>query len=190
MEMIQDEVSSKIVETARKLLDVKHSGLITVRDILNEMQITNRVFYNRFHNMEEVLEILHEEEINKVREGIFKPYEEGEDFEAYCELIALKTLLLSNERQYYMSQFIFFFDSADNRNYEWWSSAIGEIVAKGKEMGYFRPDLDETAFGYGVWCFIRGFNADAVARNIPKNETIRMFRYCFHLILEGAKASS
>lgn len=188
MELIHDEISSQIIETVRQVINERHSGIITVRDILKEMNITNRVFYNRFHNMEEVMEVIHEEEIGKVREAIFTTFNEGDDFEAYVENVALKTLLLSNERQYYMSQYIFLVDSADNRNYEWWSNAIAKIVAKGKELCYFKADLDVEAFGYGCWCFIRGFNADAVARNLSREETIRIFNYCFHLVLIGARA--
>ena len=53
--LISDEMSEEIVRVAEQI--VIHTGAenITVRRILQTMGITNRVFYNRFRNIGEVL---------------------------------------------------------------------------------------------------------------------------------------
>lgn len=51
-----------------------------------------------------------------------------------------------------------------------------------------RADLDEAQSSYAIWCFIRGFNADALGRGIPENEALARFRYGFDLMLSGMRA--
>ena len=46
MELIRDELCEQIVSAAERLAQGKDPGKLTVRDILKEMGITNRVFYN------------------------------------------------------------------------------------------------------------------------------------------------
>ena len=53
---IRDEMSEKIIEVAEQLATTEGAGTLTVRKILQTMDITNRVFYNRFRNIEEVLQ--------------------------------------------------------------------------------------------------------------------------------------
>ena len=50
--LIWDEVSEEILSCAERLARQKHTQKLTVRDVLREMDITNRVFYNRFHNID------------------------------------------------------------------------------------------------------------------------------------------
>ena len=57
--LINDEMSQKIIEHTESLVTLHGSRCITVRKILSEMGITNRVFYNRFHNIDQVLEIVY-----------------------------------------------------------------------------------------------------------------------------------
>ena len=74
MEMIRDEICDQIILSAKRIAQQKSAGKITVRDILNDLQLTNRVFYNRFHNIDEVLGILYEETVRKVRERLSTPW--------------------------------------------------------------------------------------------------------------------
>ena len=43
---------------------------VTVSRILSELGITNRVFYNRFHNIDEVLEIVYKNSVFKMHESL------------------------------------------------------------------------------------------------------------------------
>ena len=54
------------------------------------------------------------------------------------------------------------------------------------EKGYIKQ-VDSDVLSYSIWCFCRGYNADAVGRNIPKDEAVKNFRYSFGIILEGLK---
>ena len=49
--LITDEMSFKIIETTENLVTTNGARNINVRQILKELEITNRVFYNRFHNI-------------------------------------------------------------------------------------------------------------------------------------------
>ena len=60
--LIWDVVSEEILACAERLAKQKHTQKLTVRDVLREMDITNRVFYNRFHNIDEVLELVYQKD--------------------------------------------------------------------------------------------------------------------------------
>ena len=73
--LITDEMSFKIIETAENLVTANGARNINVRQILKELEITNRVFYNRFHNIKEVLDIIYKNTIMKRRESIPENFE-------------------------------------------------------------------------------------------------------------------
>lgn len=187
MEMIRDEICDQIILSAKRIVREKSAGKITVRDILNDLQLTNRVFYNRFHNIDEVLEILYKETVNKVRESLATPWTGKGDFGEHILKVASGTLILTYESRQYMGSYVFEADSVKNTNFEWWSQEIRKLIGIGKEIGYLKEGLDEEAISYSIWCFIRGFNADALARNLPQEEALRLFRYGFGLLLDGLK---
>ena len=57
-----------------------------------------------------------------------------------------------------------------------------------EKIGYFREELDEDAVSYSIWCFIRGFAADAIARKLPRETAVNQFAYGFGCFLKGLKA--
>lgn len=188
MSIIQDEISNEIIDAARKLSKEKSIGKITVRDILKELNITNRVFYNRFHNINEILEILYNETINKVRESLSIPWDQKTDFGEHISTVATRTLILNYESRKNISQYIFETDSSSSTNYEWWINEIKQLIQTGKEINYIKRDLNDDAICYSIWCFIRGFNADALARNLPRDEAVKNFKYGFGCFINGIKA--
>ena len=56
-----------------------------------------------------------------------------------------------------------------------------------KSRGYIR-DVDTDIMSYAIWCFIRGFNADALGRQLPVEEAARSFQYSFNILLDGLRA--
>ena len=62
-DLIVDEMSQKIIDVASYLATTEGAHNVNVRKILNHLGITNRVFYNRFHNIEEVLNIIPEKNL-------------------------------------------------------------------------------------------------------------------------------
>ncbi len=184
--MICDEMTEQIIETAEKLAVSYGANSITVRKILEELGITNRVFYNRFHNITEVLDIVYENMVHKIREGItakFSP--EGNFFGQVTDIVA-DTLVMSYEIKMNFNYYIFENDSVSNENYEWWKTEIKRIIEFGISHGYLR-ELDTEKMSYAIWCFIRGYNADALGRKIPREEAVGNFKYCFNILLDGMK---
>lgn len=189
MELIKDNMSEVIVETANRIATAEGAENVNVRRILTELGITNRVFYNRFRNVEEVLDIIYEKTVLKIRESLKLAYDGEKDFfEAIIEVVS-NTLIMSYENKMNFNQYVFMSDSMSPKNYEWWKTEIEKIIEYAKEKNYIRQ-LDTHVMSYSIWCFIRGYNADALGRKIPLDEAVANFRYSFSVLLDGMKSGA
>ena len=56
--LIHDEMSQKIIDAVEEIAMEGGAATLTVRQILRKLDISNRVFYNRFPNIESVLDIV------------------------------------------------------------------------------------------------------------------------------------
>lgn len=186
-ELISDEMSESIIETAEKLAMDSGADNVNVRAILRELNITNRVFYNRFHNIGEVLGIVYRNMTLRIRESIIAKFDPEDDYFGQIIDIVVNTLVMSYETKMKFNQYIFESDSVSGGNYEWWKSEIKKLIEFGKSRKYLR-DVDSDAMGYAIWCFIRGYNADAVGRKLPREEAVKNFRYSFGVLLDGMRA--
>lgn len=185
--LIRDDMSNSIVAVAEKIAISSGAGEVTVRKILQNLGITNRVFYNRFHNIEEVLNIVYEDMVLKVRESISAEFDpDGDFFQQVIDRVA-NTLVISYEVKMNFNYYIFATDSVSCDNYRWWKAEIEKLIEFGKSRGYVK-DVDTEIMSYAIWCFIRGYNADALGRKIPKDEAVSNFKYCFGVLLDGMKA--
>ena len=185
--LISDEMSQKIVFAAEKLAVEFGAENVSVRRILQELGITNRVFYNRFRNVDEVLNIVYENTVIKIRSSIASKFDPEGDFFAQVIDIVAKTLVMSYENKMNFNQYVFQSDSISNKNYEWWKSEIRRLIEFGKSKGCIK-DVDTEIMCYAIWCFIRGYNADAVGRKLPMDVAVKNFRYSFGVLLDGMKA--
>lgn len=186
-ELISDEMSEMIVDTAEKIAMSLGAEKVTVRKILRTLGITNRVFYNRFHNIEQVLNIVYENTVVKIRESISSEFDpDGDFFEQVIDIVA-NTLVMSYDIKMNFNHYVFENDSVSNRNFEWWNGEIKKLIEFGKSRGYVK-DIDTEIMSYAIWCFIRGYNADALGRKIPKDTAVANFKYCFGVLLDGMKA--
>lgn len=184
--LIYDEMSEQIIEATERLTLVEKAHDINVRKILKHLDITNRVFYNRFHNIQEVLDIISERSILKVRESLKFHFDEEKDFFEQIMDEVEKTLIISYETRMNFAHYVFENDSVTDSNYQWWIEEIKKILNYAIEKGYIKKvDTDMTS--YAIWCFIRGFNADAIGRKLSLNEAIKRYRYGFKFILDGLK---
>jgi len=184
--LISDEMSDRIIESANRLVAAEGPHNITVRMILQDLDITNRVFYNRFHNINEVLEILSYNTVMKVRESLRFKFDEKRDFFEQIMEVVERTLILSYETRMKFAHYVFENDTTTNDNYEWWTREIKIILDYAIEKNYIK-DIDIDMASYAIWCFIRGFNADAIGRNVPLDEALKKYRYGFSFILEGLR---
>ena len=184
--LIADEMSERIVRAAEQLATAEGANTVTVRKILQALGITNRVFYNRFRNVDEVLEIVYRDMIVKVRRDIVSAYDEKQDFFEYVKDVVEKSLLISYDTKMRFNQFMFESDSISTTNYAWWTGEIKKLIDYAKAHDLIR-DVDSDVMSYSIWCFCRGYNADAVGRQIPREEAVKNFRYSFGFLLDGLK---
>lgn len=185
-ELISDEMSKRIVETAESIVTSQGAHVLTVRKILTTLGITNRVFYNRFHNIDDVLNVVYKNTIMKIRATLTSQLDSEKDFfEQVIDLVE-KSLVISYETKMQFNHYVFENDSVSDSNYEWWTSEIKKIIEYAMERNLIKV-VDSEIMSYSIWCFCRGFNADAVGRNLPKEEAIKRFRYSFSFLLEGLK---
>lgn len=187
--LITDEMSFKIIETTENLVTANGARNINVRQILKELEITNRVFYNRFHNIKEVLDIIYKNTIMKIRESIPETFEANtkEEFFEKVTDIVVSSLMSSYDYKMKFNQYIFENDSLSNSNTKWWCDKIKFLLDYAMEKGYVKQ-LDSKILSYSIWCFVRGYNADAVGRNLPREEAVEIFKYSFNFLLEGIKS--
>jgi len=185
-ELIYDEMSEKIIDTTAKLVTTNGAHSISVRKVLKELSITNRVFYNRFHNIEEVLGIVSQNSIIEVRKSLDFTFDENRDFFEQVMEEVEKTLLISYETRMNFAHYVFENDSNTSSNYNWWTEEIKKILKYAKDRDLI-IDVDSDMASYAIWCFIRGFNTDAIGRKIPLDEALKKYRYGFSFILNGLK---
>ena len=188
-EMIMDAMSDRIIEAAERIATAEGAQTVTVRKILKELGITNRVFYNRFRNIDEVLAIVYKSMIVKIRGNILAEYDEKRDFFEYVLDVIERSLIITYDIKMHFNQYAFENDSLTESNYAFWTDEIKKLIDSAKERGLI-ADVDSEVMSYSIWCFCRGYNADAAGRNLPKDEAIRNFRYSFGFLLEGMKKRS
>lgn len=184
--LIVDDVSDMIAETAERIVTAQGANNLTVTKILVEMGITNRVFYNRFHNINEVLDIVYRNMIVKIRQEIREEFADDNDFFSYVIDLVANSLIMSYDNKMKFNQYFFESDSLSQANYIWWTESIKKLIDYAKEHKYIK-DVDSEIMSYSIWCFCRGYNADAVGRGLPKEEAAENFRYSFGFLLEGLK---
>ena len=187
-QLIHDEMREKIVQTAAALALNQGAGEVTVRKIIRELGVTNRVFYNRFHNVEEVLSLVYQDMAIQMRQSILERFDPAGDYFGQITDIAAGTLKLSYRLKLGMNQYVFIQDSVSAENFLWWRERIQGLIDLGKENRAVRDDLDCDKISYAIWCFIRGYNTDALARGIPEEEAVDGFLYSFGILLDGMRA--
>ena len=183
--IIKDEISNKIIETTAIIIRNEGITKLNVSKILKKLGISNRVFYNRFNNLEEVLEEVYNKIVIQIREKLNHEYDEKQDFFEYLLDLVENSLLLSYELKTQLNLYIFGSDAYSQYNYEWYIDRITKLLNYAKENNLI-IDVDSEVFGYTMWCAIRGYNADAVIR-MEKEEAIKQIRYSFNLLLQGIK---
>ena len=158
---LQDEISTKIINTVTKMVYEGGAANINVQMVLKKLKITNRVFYNRFKNIDEVLLCVSQNLVHKMRQCMLRPYNEKENYHKYLVSLATDVLVKTYEIKKDFSDYMFNNDIVNESNKLWWIDHMIPALEYGVKNGFLKPmDLREMA--YAVWCFCRGFNVDAV----------------------------
>ena len=184
--LIHDEMSEQIILAAQQIATENGTDSITVRQILKALNISNRVFYNRFHNIQEVLDILYTRTIETVRKSMISEIDPSRDFFEQVQDIIAGSLVISYEAKMNFNNYVFESDSLSIENYEWWIEKIGELISYAMANDLI-VEVDKDSLSYGIWCFCRGYNADAVTRGLPKDEALKHFKYVIGFLLDGLK---
>lgn len=187
--LIVDEMSDRIIAVAERMAMTNGAHTVNVRKILLELGITNRVFYNRFRNIEDVLGIVYQRVSEQIRANAsWESNSQEEFFERVTDMVT-NTLIRSYDLKKQFNHYMFENDSRSQNNYEWWKSAIEQMLTYAKKKKYIRADADVDVLSYSLWCFWRGYNADAVSRGIPKEEAIKGCKYSFGILIDGLRAA-
>ena len=173
--LICDDISYEIIAVTERLAVRDGAKNVNVRRVLKEMNVTNRVFYNRFHNIDEVLETIYTRSILKIRTELTADFGSADEFFEYVMKACLHTIVRSYETKMNFNHYIFEHDSLSKSNCDWWTGQIEKVIDIAKEKGFIKK-VDSRKVAYSIWCFIRGFNADAVSRGIPKEEALDYYR--------------
>ncbi len=187
-ELITDAVSDNIIEITEKLVTENGAHSVTASSVIRALGVSNRVFYNRFHNIDEVLKIVYRNLVLRMRKNIQIEFSENEDFFEYAKRIIVNSLTDTYDLKKNFSQYTFEHDSISEDNRIWWTTKIKQLFKYGMDKGLLKKDLDTDTLSYFLWCLCRGCNADAVSRNLTKEEASKCLLEGFNYFVEGVKA--
>lgn len=187
--LIKDSISEEIIDVAESIAIEDGTKSINVRRIISELGVTNRVFYNRFHNIEEVLDVVYQRSADNMHKSFSSDKDIKTDFFGYVTDIVINVLLNTYDIKNRFSQYTFELDSYSQANYIWWTDKIKAIILVGKETGQIK-DIDSDMLSYTLWCFLRGFNADAVNRGLTKEDAISNLKFALNCLFEGIKTTT
>jgi len=181
---IQDEISDRIIEIVARIAADEGAHKVTVKKIISEMGVTNRVFYNRFANCDEVLRIVYKNTVVQMREHIKPEFHDKESFMQFCIQTAVDILMQTYDVKMQFRYYVFEHDSLTEENRLWWADKIKKYYRYAREQGFAR-EVDPDALCYAIWCFCRGYYADAVSRQLAKEDAVRYFTFGFTCFLGG-----
>lgn len=184
---IQDEISEQIIEAAAELAREDGAHQVNVRRIIGRLGVTNRVFYNRFKNCDEVLRIVYRRAVENMRIDIAPDYHDRESFVQYCLDAGTAVLMQTYDVKMQFSRYVFAHDSLTEANRLRWAALVKAFYRTARAQGYVRA-VDADALSEAIWCFSRGYYADAAARGLSKEETERSFRQGFRFLIDGVLA--
>ena len=105
--LIIDEMADKIIETAERMAMTNGAHTVNVRKILLELGITNRVFYNRFRNIEDVLGIVYQKVSEQIRANVAWVSDSQEEFFERVTEMVTDTLIRSYDLKRQFNHYMF-----------------------------------------------------------------------------------
>ncbi len=184
---IQDEITEKILSTAKEIAQTEGMEQLSVKRILAEMKVSNRVFYNRFCNIEDVIEILYERMVFSLRD-ILDPSLLTITESYYKTLVALAVRVVEclYQNNIHFRVRLLSYEASKDSNRNWWITQIQAILRDGISRGLLKP-MDDLSAARGIWCFCLGFNKEALGQNISEEEALISFHASFSILIEGMK---
>lgn len=183
-ERIHDEISEKIIGIVQRIAADEGAHKVTVKKIISELGVTNRVFYNRFANCDEVLRIVYKNAVEHMRETVKPEFHDKDSFLQFCVQTAVNMLMQTYDVKMQFRFYVFEHDSLTEDNRLWWEEKIKKYYQYAREQGFAR-EVDPDALCYAIWCFCRGYYADAISRQLAKEDAVRLFSFGFSCLLGG-----
>lgn len=181
---LQDEISTKIINTVTKMVYEGGAANINVQMVLKKLKITNRVFYNRFKNIDEVLICVSQNLVQKMRQCMLRPYNKKENYHKYLVSLATDVLIKTYEIKKDFSDYMFNNDIVNESNKIWWIDHMIPAIEYGVKNGFLKP-MNIKEMAYAIWCFCRGFNVDAIKSRLELNKALETFTMAFTFLIEG-----
>lgn len=181
---LQDKISQEIIACVGKMVYKQGASDINVSAVLKELKITNRVFYNRFRNIDEVLLIISQKIVKEMRQSILQPYDEKYNYHQYLINVATNVLIKTYEVKNNFSDYMFINDILNKVNKEWWIEHIVVPLNYGVKNGFLKP-INTEEISYAIWCFCRGFNVDAIKGQLELKDALRIFTVAFTAFIDG-----
>lgn len=185
-ELICDEISDEIISIAERMAVREGAHNVNVKKIITEMGVTNRVFYNRFHNSDEVLWIVYENAMKKMRSSFNADaaLSSRENIYDFCMKAGVKVLNETYDIKMKFSRYMFEHDSLSQENKNWWLAEIRKIVNYAKENDLI-DNVDTDMLCYTVWGLCRGYTVDAISKKLSKEDAVKYFEFGFGYFLKG-----
>ena len=183
---LDDETTKKIIAAATGIAQQEGIEQVSVKRILSEMGVSNRVFYNRFCNIDELIQILYNELVQEIRSCLKSVKEEGQCYYSYLLELAVAVVRKIYHNNLHFRRHLMSYRASNESNRNWWLSQIQQILQDGINRGLLKP-MDTAAVSYGVWCFCLGFHKEAIGEALDGEEAIAAFSQSFALLIEGMK---
>lgn len=185
---LEDEVSGEIIDCAMDIARENGVAAVTVSEILRKMEITNRVFYNRFKNIDEVIAELYKRVVDEMRICIDTEYDGRENYYEYLIGLAVSVLEKTYETKLHFAGIMKDYDSRAGENRKWWIAHIAPLLEYGMDSGFLKR-ADSKLLAYSIWCYCRGFNASVVGGGLNLGEALESFRLGIRCLIYGLKPS-
>ena len=181
---LEDETSKTIIATAAQIARREGMEELTVKRVLTELKVSNRVFYNRFRNIDDVIQVLYEDLVQEIRSSLEQVQQPAQSYPDYLLELAVAAVEKIYQNTLHFKQYLFSYQVANDTNRDWWLQKIQQLLRRGMEQGELKVN-DPVKMSYGVWCFCLGFHRDAVGDELTEQEAMDAFREAFSCLIQG-----
>ena len=181
---LEDETSKTIIATAAQIARREGMEELTVKRVLTELKVSNRVFYNRFRNIDDVIQVLYEDLVQEIRSSLERVQQPAQSYPDYLLELAVAAVEKIYQNTLHFKQYLFSYQVANDTNRDWWLKKIQQLLRSGMEQGELKVN-DPVKMSYGVWCFCLGFHRDAVGEELTEQEAMDAFREAFSCLIQG-----
>ena len=148
-ERIRDDISDRIVQIVARIAAEEGAHKVTVKKVIAELGATNRVFYNRFSSIDEVLRIVYSNAVVQMHENIKPEFQDREGFLEFCVRTAVDVLMQTYDVKMMFRYYVFEHDSLTEDNRLWWAEKVRKYYRIALKLG-FAKEVDEDLLCYAI----------------------------------------